>query len=178
MNFIYEYTSPILSFFTLILNLFSVLILIVLFTKNKKFSQKIFSVLGRYALEMGLVVAIGSVVGSLIYSNIIGFEPCILCWWERLFIYPQVVILAIGIWLKDRNAFFYSFVFSALTIILSGYHTFIQLFPNSSSFCGGLSVSCSKVYFIHFGYITIPTMALSAGIFFMLIAVLYRQYKK
>jgi len=176
MDFFYSYTTPILSTLTLALNIFSVLLLIAVLFPKTKYGAFVRKNIGKFLLELGLLMALGSIVGSIIYSNVIGFDPCVLCWWERTLIYPQLVIFAVGLYVKEKSVYIYSSVFAILTIILSGYHTYIQLAGSSGALCSSSVVSCSKVYFISYGYITIPTMALSTGLFFLIIAVLYRQY--
>ncbi len=176
MEFIYTITTPLLSYLTLGLNIFSLFLIIGIIFRKSSLGIFVQNKIGKYSLLMGLVVALGSLVGSVVYSNIIGFDPCSLCWWERILIYPQIVIFTVGLILKDKNSLVYSMVFSIATILLSGYHTIIQLFPGVGSSCSGIGVSCTKVYFLYFGYITIPTMALSAGVFFFLVAVLFKRF--
>ena len=171
------YTTPILSFFTVILNIVTLPLLFAVIFPRHSFSFRVRNIIGPHALSLGFLMALGSVLGSLIYSEIIGFDPCFLCWWERVFIYPQLVIYAVGLYTKEKSVWIYSMVFALLTIIVSAYHTYIQLAGVESGVCSDAVVSCSKVYFLNYGYVTIPTMALSAGIFFIVTALLWRQYK-
>jgi len=174
-DFFIQNTTPIVSFLTLVLNIVTVGLLFVLIFPKNKISQKMLTNIGPYLLPASFLVAFGSVLGSLVYSEIIQFEPCLLCWWERIFIYPQLVILAIGLYVKEKSVFLYSLVFALLTILVSGYHTYLQLAGSSSAFCATAVVSCSKVYFLTYGYITIPTMALSVGLFFFVTSLLYKK---
>lgn len=172
-----NYTTPVLSFFTLVFNIATLPLLAAVLFPKTSFATIIREKVGPHALSLGLVMAIGSVVGSLIYSEIIGFDPCFLCWWERVFIYPQLVIYAIGMYVKEKSVWMYSMVFALLTILVSAYHTYLQLSGVESGLCNAAVISCSKVYFLTYGYITIPTMALSAGVFFFVTALLWKQYK-
>ena len=69
---------------------------------------KIINFLGNHAILAGLVVSLTAVIGSLFYSEIVGYTPCVLCWWQRVFLYPQVILFALALWKKDRGVFKYS----------------------------------------------------------------------
>jgi len=114
-----------------------------------------------------------SVVGSLLYSNLIGFDPCSLCWWERIFIYPTLIIVLIAMIRKEVPKLMpYVFGLSLPGIIFSGYHTYLQLGGKAFSACSSTGVDCAKIYFIEFGYVTLPTMALTAYIIIAAVSLL------
>src|SRR5688572_3194157 len=56
-----------------------------------------------HALGLMLIVALFATLGSLFLSEIAGWTPCLLCWYQRIFMYPQAVILALAFWHNDRN---------------------------------------------------------------------------
>ena len=126
----------------------------------------------RFFRERGLLVAfvvsLLATAGSLIYSNVIGYAPCSLCWFQRIFMYPQVLLMGIALVRKDSWMKLYGFVFSVIGAAIALYHYTGQLglspLPCSAV---GVSVSCSERFVMEFGYITIPMMAFSA---FILIA--------
>src|SRR3989338_2063143 len=64
--------------------------------------------LGKYTTVLACLVSLIAVVSSLFYSEIVGFEPCVLCWWQRIFLYPLVVLFGIALWRKDRSVFIYA----------------------------------------------------------------------
>ncbi len=128
-----------------------------------------------HAFLFGFLVSFGSLVGSLIYSNIIGFDPCELCWWQRVFIYPQVVIFAIALYnekvnkVQDDMVFLYSLVLSLIGASIAVFQYYGQMFdPSLLSACASTGVSCSKIFFVSYGYITIPMMSLTAYLFLIL----------
>lgn len=120
--------------------------------------------IGVYSLGIAFLVALGGVITSLIYSNVIGFEPCELCWIQRIFLYPQVVILGLALWKKTRDASLYCLVLSSIGFIIAAYHYYGQMFnPGALPACEALGeASCAVLFFVQFGYITIPMMSLTA----------------
>jgi hypothetical protein len=124
-------------------------------------SRAILKVVGRYALELGFLVAFGALAGSLYYSNVVGYEPCTLCWWQRIFIYPQLIIFTIGYWRKDKNAFNYTLALSVIGGVIALYHSYIQYGGSPLFECGVDAVSCAQRFVFAFDYITIPLMSLT-----------------
>lgn len=164
-----ESVAKILPYLVLISHaVFAVLVFALLFRHS--WGKKIFAILADRALVWGLVISIVAIVGSLFYSETIGFEPCVLCWWQRVFLYPQAVIFAMAIWKKDKSAFLYAVPLALISLALS----FYQVFANASGFsllsCTSLEGSCSKIYVRELGYITIPVMSLTVSLFILLVA--------
>lgn len=122
---------------------------------------------GKHALVLGLLVSLGAVLGSLFYSEIIGYEPCVLCWWQRVFLYPQLVLFTIATWKRDRDVFRYSAALSALAGVIALYHSYVYMGGTSILPCTALGGACSKVYVYAFGYITIPSMSLTIVIYLL-----------
>src|SRR3989338_4106592 len=87
---------------------------------------------GSWGLVSGFVVVLTSVVLSLVYSDFIGFEPCKLCWIQRIFLYPQVVILGLALWKKSRDAAEYCLALSVIGAVIAGYHFYGQSFNPSA----------------------------------------------
>jgi disulfide bond formation protein DsbB len=125
-------------------------------------------------LENLLVSAWGisliATLGSLYFSEVMKFIPCELCWFQRIFMYPQVIILGMAAIRKEYNIARYSLVLSIIGGLISTYHYLIQkvpFFQENSISCG--IVPCTGQYINWLGFITIPFLALIA---FILIAVL------
>lgn len=116
-----------------------------------------------YALLLVTLAGLIAIVGSLTYSEIFGFEPCKLCWFQRIFLYPSFFIGLIGYYFKDKNALRYTLALSLVGIFISIYHYTIQMTGVSLIPCSavGQSSACSGTYVQEFGYITIPMMALT-----------------
>ena len=117
----------------------------------------------RFLLQMSFIISLVATFGSLFFSEVLKYPPCALCWYQRIFMYPQVIILGLAIFKKDLSVVTYSISLSLVGFIIALYHNFVQ-FGFSALPCPavGNSVSCAKLFFIEFGYITIPLMSLVA----------------
>lgn len=129
------------------------------------------------ALKGAWVVALIATLGSLFYSEIAHFTPCLLCWYQRIFMYPQVILLGLAILKKDAGIALYSLVLSIIGAFLAGYHYLLQLGITPAPCAAvGYSSACSERFVMTFGYITIPMMAFTA--FLLLIACMITVRRK
>lgn len=137
-------------------------------------------IIDKYAIYILLIVSLVATLGSLYFSEIVGFVPCKLCWIQRIFMYPIPILLLTAIYKKSREVFLYSLPLSLTGFVIAGYHYFMQLNPNPYAPCGdiGFSVSCSENFFTHFGYITIPWMSFSAFLIITLVSFLNLNKRK
>lgn len=124
--------------------------------------QKIFGLLNKNA-DYGLW-AIGtlSIFGSLYYSEVAHLIPCLLCWWQRVLMYPIAIIMTVGILRNDKAAPLYTLPLSVIGLFISGYHSLLQwgVIKESVLNCSVQSaVSCAKADINYFGFITIPFLA-------------------
>lgn len=125
---------------------------------------------GKHAVIFGFLAALAAVSGSLFYSNVVGFEPCVLCWWQRLFIYPQLILFLTALKFKDRSVFRYAWRLSFLAAVVAIYHQYVYMGGQSILPCTALGGACSKIYVMAFGYITIPMMSLTISLSILLFA--------
>ncbi|WP_027964851.1 disulfide oxidoreductase [Halalkalibacillus halophilus] len=119
------------------------------------------------------VIALVATLGSLYFSEIRNFEPCQLCWYQRILMYPLVIIYIIGIVLKDGNVFKYGAVLSFIGLGTASYHYAIQKLPflqDSAPTCG--QVGCTSAYINWGGFITIPFLALVAFLIIFVVNVI------
>lgn len=133
--------------------------------------------LGMRATILAFVVSLAAIGGSLFYSEIVGFEPCVLCWWQRVFLYPLVIIFSMALWKKDYAAFFYATPFALFAALIAAYHSYVYLGGTSLLPCTALGGACSKVYVLAFGYITIPFMSLTVSLYVLFLAWADKIYK-
>lgn len=138
-----------------------------------------------HAFLIGFIISFLALVASFFYSNIVGFAPCELCWWQRIFLYPQVVLFAVALYnekinkVSDELIFLYSFILSLIGGAIALFHYYAQMFnPNVLAICNTTDTSCSKIFFISFGYITIPIMSLTAYLLLILIYFFRRHHLK
>lgn len=119
-------------------------------------------------LLITFLVVLGSTIGSLYYSEIRDFAPCILCWYQRVVMYPQVLILGMGLWRKDHGIRPYILALSYLGLLISVYQLLIPYLGDNFAPCSASAVSCSIIYVNYFGFITIPVMALTSWLLIIL----------
>lgn len=120
------------------------------------------ALVGRRAVVLGLAIALVGTLGSLWYSNVIGYPPCDLCWVQRVFLYPQVLLLAVALVKRDRGIIDYAFVLSLAGLAVAAYHVSLQVGLTPLVPCSVGAVSCGQLFFLAYGYVTIPVMSLSA----------------
>lgn len=122
-------------------------------------------------LELWLAFGVAAIatLGSLYLSEIVGLVPCRLCWFQRVFMYPLVPILAVAAWTRDGMARRYVMVLVIPGSAFSVYHYAIQHFPGLEGGSCDVFAPCSAAYIWMWGFVSIPYMALSA---FLLVVVL------
>jgi len=144
-----------------------------LFFRNKE--NFIIKFVGKNGMLLAFIVALASTLASLFYSEFIGYEPCVLCWYQRIFIYPQVIILGIALFKKDSSIINYSIILSLIGMLISLYQFVLQLGVIDGLPCSAVVEStCSKLFVIQFNYITIPLMAFTAFIIMIVFLLLYK----
>jgi len=131
------------------------------------------------ARHAGLIIAIifsSATLMSLVYQYGFGYEPCILCWYQRIAIFP-ISILA---WIANLRT---SKILQTQILILSGlgfcvalFHVFVEQFPGGIDVCGTDGISCTVRYVYEFGYITIPVMSLTVLGVGLLLTTLAKRY--
>jgi disulfide bond formation protein DsbB len=146
------------------------IIVALLFRSRVQMFADVIRQVGSCALLKAFVLTLISVAITLYYSDVLGFEPCALCWWQRIFMYPQVILFGIALWKKDDSVWLPSIILSALGLAVALYHHTLQMLPAGSLPCPSQGVSCAKITFVEFGYITYPLMA--ATLFALLIVLM------
>lgn len=186
-----HYLNVFLGFGAILLQIFSVIILVVFFLGSKK--NKFLDFLEEHFLVIGFLVALISSLFSLVYSEIIGFPPCELCWYQRVFMFPQVFLLGIALWEKPaRNAesfagvggnkkiIKYAMPLLSVGFIISVYQNFVYYFGDKASVpCDATGVSCYKQLVSEFGgYISIPMLSLTSFLVIISLLLVAYFYKK
>lgn len=116
-----------------------------------------------YSLYLAWVVSLVAVSGSLIFSEVLHFEPCKLCWFQRIFMYPQVVLLGMACYKNDRRQIPYLLPLSVMGGLISLYHYAEQNIPALAKLLPcTVGVPCDQDYILWLGFITIPFLALTA----------------
>lgn len=131
------------------------------------------------ALYIAFTQALSATLGSLFFSEVLLFPPCALCWYQRIVMYPLVVILAVGIYTQDRHVIRYVLPLSVVGLLIALYHNLLyyHILPESAAPCI-LGVSCTTKQIEWFGFITIPLLSLIAFAIITLSMLLYKSYLK
>lgn len=123
-----------------------------------------------------LLAAIGT-LGSLFFSEVLEFAPCVLCWYQRIFLYPLAITLAIGLFPLDRGAIKYSLPLALAGWLVALYHNLLYhgVIPEDLQPCQQ-GVSCTETYIELFGFLTIPMLSLISftAIIALLVALMRR----
>ena len=119
--------------------------------------------LGQQALLVAWIVAIVTTLGSLYYSLHVGYIPCELCWYQRIVMYPLVVVLGVGWLRRDTKAWITAGVFVVVGAPLSLYHWLVERVPSLSegSSCSILA-PCNAPFFEKLGFVTLAWMCMSS----------------
>ena len=116
-----------------------------------------------WVLYFAWLVSVTATLGSLYFSEIRGFIPCDLCWFQRIFMYPLVVILGIGTFQSDISVKKFVLPLSIVGGLISIFHYLEQKVPGFGGIRPCVSgVPCSAEYINWFGFVTIPFLALTA----------------
>lgn len=161
--------SPFATYFSLIISLGAIamqaLTLVIFTGLIFKKDWQIIRVIRPHATALAFITALSAALGSLVYSEIIGFAPCTLCYLQRALLYPQVFLL--GYLLVKDNALIRKacFLLSGAGATVAAYHYYGQMWNGNALSCDigadGASL-CAQTPFVEFGYVTIPMLSLSA----------------
>ena len=121
-----------------------------------------------------------SALGSLFFSYVMEFAPCVLCWYQRIFLFPLVLILAIGLFPFDKKVVKYALPLAIAGWLTAAYHNLLYagIIPESIQPCSK-GVSCTEEYINLFGFLSIPMLSLlSFSTIVTLLIILYRRTSK
>lgn len=162
-----ETISLVLSYLTigLAVLLLLLLVFVVVAYFNSKVKEGFDKLIKRMRPRIFLLIFLllfGAVVSSLYYSQVVGFAPCELCWYQRISIFSLALIFGIAAIKKDSNIYPYALTLSLFGCIVAFYHVYVQFFQNKLGVCSteGLTISCSKRYIEAISFISIPVMSL------------------
>jgi disulfide bond formation protein DsbB len=129
------------------------------------------------ALPLVLAISIVATVGSLFFSEVMKLPPCVLCWYQRICMYPLVVISLIGLWKNDKNLPLFILPLSIIGLAISIYHNLLyyKIIPESITPCT-TGISCTTKQIELLGFITIPLLSLAAFSLITIITLLYIKY--
>ena len=136
-------------------------------------------VIKKYILYIALVQSMIAVLGSLYYSEVKQYVPCTLCWYQRIFMYPLIIIILIGIIRNDKKLHWYVLPMSIIGWSIALYHILLQknIIPEAIAPCT-LAATCKINHVGYFGFITIPVMAFTAFSIITICMLIYKKWGK
>lgn len=124
------------------------------------------------ALYIAWMQATIATVGSLYFSEVMKLPPCLLCWYQRIAMYPLVLIIGAAIVRGRKDVFAYSFPLALIGWGIAAYHNLLyyNVIPESIAPCT-MGVSCTTRQIEWLGFVTIPLLSLAA--FALILACLF-----
>ncbi len=112
-------------------------------------------------LFLAWIVVSVSTLGSLFFSHVMEFAPCVLCWYQRICLFPLVIILGTGLFPFDKRVVAYALPLAIAGWVTAFYHNLLYsgIIPQSLQPCSQ-GISCTEKYIELFGFITIPMLSL------------------
>lgn len=126
-------------------------------------------------VPLAFIVAVTAMLGSLYFSEVAEFIPCRLCWFQRIAMYPLVVVLLVGAIRRDAAVRWYAGPLAAIGAVIAGYHTLIEWKPElDTGTCELSGPSCTAVWFREFGFVSLALMSLVG--FLTILALLFVRF--
>lgn len=130
-------------------------------------------------LFVAWIVVLVATLCSLYFSEIVGYIPCELCWYQRILMYPLVIILAMAVIRKDNDISVYIIPISGLGMFISLYHYTLQKGVFFNHIADGCTlIPCTTIYINWLGFITIPFLAFTAFIIITILSTLVWKYSR
>lgn len=180
-----HYLNVFLGVGAIILQITSIVALFVLFFGLKK--NRFLNFIEKHFLIIGFLISFFATLFSLVYSEVIKFPPCELCWFQRIFLFPQVFIFGVALWdnfrnqlVEAKNVIKYSVLLLLVGFIISVYQNFVYYFSSGNQgACDSSGVSCFQHLVSEFGgYISIPMLSLTSFFVLLTLVIVVHFYKK
>jgi disulfide bond formation protein DsbB len=105
------------------------------------------------------LITTGAMLGSLYFSEHVGFAPCKLCWDQRIAMYSIAIISFVAALRNDKNIVRYTIVLAPIGLVVSTYHYLLEWYPTLETNVCSLDVPCTAVWFRELGFVTLCFMA-------------------
>lgn len=127
---------------------------------------------------IGFIIALSASLGSIVYSNVIGFPPCFLCWLQRICIFPQIVIFGAWVYTKNEAHRLSARILAYIGVGIALYHIVLESTGGSLPCPAGIGeVSCAVRYVYEFNFVSIPVMSLSVSLSLLLLTYITQKGK-
>ena len=116
-------------------------------------------------IRISFLLAAVATAGSLYFSEVMGYPPCVLCWYQRICMYPLVIIYFVALWTDDKKYSKFTFPLIVIGFTIAVYHNLLyyDIIPDSITPCTQ-GISCTTKQIEWLGFITIPFLSLTAFI--------------
>jgi len=147
--------------------------------KSIQIQENVLSRRDKFILYAVAAVSFFSMAGSLFFSEILKYPPCVLCWYQRILMYPLFFIFSVGLLRRDKNVFFYAAPLVIIGFIISLYHNLLYygILPESVAPCT-LGISCTTKQIEWFGFVTIPFLSMASFVFIGICMFFFWRYNK
>ena len=134
----------------------------------------------KHYLTLGFIISLSAALFSLVYSEVIGFTPCYLCWYQRIFLFPLAFIFGVAIWHKDRHVVKYVLPLLSVGSIFAIYQNFMYYFTDTGNIpCDASGISCYQQLISEFGgLISFPMLSLMTYVSLITVVLVAHFYKK
>jgi disulfide bond formation protein DsbB len=126
------------------------------------FARPLLDGLAPLRLAVPALVTGVSMLGSLWFSEVVGYRPCVLCWYQRIAMYSLAIVLVVALVRRDRNIVPYAMVLAGAGTVVSTYHWLLERWPKIDTGSCSPEAPCSVPYFEVFGFVSLAFMAMCA----------------
>lgn len=127
------------------------------------------------ALPLAAAVALVATGGSLYLSEVAGYIPCALCWYQRIAMYPLVVVVGVAALRRDLDAWLTALPLTVVGAGIAAWHVAVERLPDLGSGVCDPTAPCTILWVEEFGFLTIPTMALIGFVTIALLTLVARR---
>src|SRR3989344_2759880 len=134
----------------------------------------------KYAIYIGFLQAWTATLGSLYCSEVKGLVPCLLCWYQRILMYPLAIMYAVALWKRhDKDVAYYALPLSIIGAILAFYQYLLQwtILKDLTPITCNAYAPCSDKQVVYLGFITIPFLSLMAFLLITFLNIILIKYK-
>lgn len=132
--------------------------------------------LKNWGLHIVFLQALVAFLGSMYFSNIAHYPPCVLCWYQRICMYPLVIISGVAILELNKKVARYVLPLAGIGWLISLYHNLLyyKILPEAAAPCMA-GISCTTKYIQWLGFITIPLLAFIAFTIIIIFTIIYNK---
>lgn len=127
-------------------------------------------------LLVAWLLAVAATLAALFIGEVMGKTPCVLCWFQRIFMFPLAVMLTIACYRADFSVWLYALPLAVIGWVIALYHCllFVGVIPEDLKPCSA-GTSCSGADMLIFGSVPLPLLSLAAFTAIALLLVLIRR---